>query len=167
LESLDPEELEKHRKVLFAQALNLTGDSDEAEDLVQQTFLKALEVKDRYDDNDPYLGPSLSLILKNLFYDELRKRKRHGGEFVDIEDVDFSGEDEDFTDFEKKERLQKAISELPEKLKKPMELQLKGYDLKSIAKELNATVQQVKNWMYDARKLLAKNPEILDYALGA
>tara|TARA_B100001059_G_C17601024_1_gene459547 strand:- start:28 stop:630 length:603 start_codon:yes stop_codon:yes gene_type:complete len=64
-------------------ALALTQDLDKAADLVQQTLYKLLHKKDELQD-EPDLLPLAITILKNLFYDDVRKKK----EYQLSEDVD-------------------------------------------------------------------------------
>jgi|GEM_PF-5909973 len=66
---------------LRAFAISLCGDADRADDLVQDTLLRALANIDRFE-----LGTNLNAwlftILRNLFHSEYRKRRR------EVEDVD-------------------------------------------------------------------------------
>ena len=54
-------------------ALTLTRDLDKAADLVQQTLYKLLHKKDELQE-EPNLLPLAITILKNLFYDDVRKK---------------------------------------------------------------------------------------------
>jgi RNA polymerase sigma-70 factor (ECF subfamily) len=62
-------------------ALFLTGNSDRADDLVQDTIVKAWASIDRFE-RGTNLNTWLFTILRNLFYSECRKRKR------EVEDAD-------------------------------------------------------------------------------
>ena len=57
-------------------ALTLTRDLDKAADLVQQTLYKLLHKKDELQ-KEPNLLPLAITILKNLFYDDVRKKKEY------------------------------------------------------------------------------------------
>ena len=57
-------------------ALTLTRDLDKAADLVQQTLYKLLHKKDELQE-EPNLLPLAITILKNLFYDDVRKKKEY------------------------------------------------------------------------------------------
>jgi len=57
-------------------ALTLTRDIDKAADLVQQTLYKLLHKKDELQD-EPDLLPLAITILKNLFYDDVKKKKEY------------------------------------------------------------------------------------------
>ncbi len=66
---------------LRAFAVSLTGSFDRADDLVQDTLLRALSHIDRFE-RGTNLNAWLFTILRNLFHSEYRKRKR------EVEDVD-------------------------------------------------------------------------------
>jgi RNA polymerase sigma-70 factor (ECF subfamily) len=66
---------------LRAFALSLVGDADRADDLVQDTILRALQKRDRFEPGTKLQAWVLTL-MRNLFYSEYRKRKR------EVEDVD-------------------------------------------------------------------------------
>ena len=66
---------------LRAFAISLTGDVAKADDLVQDTLLRALSNLDRFEPGTN-MRAWLFTILRNLFHTEFRKRRR------EIEDVD-------------------------------------------------------------------------------
>jgi len=66
---------------LRAFAQSLVGDRNRADDLVQDTLLRAWQYRDRFEP-DTNLQAWLITMLRNLFYSECRKRKR------EVEDVD-------------------------------------------------------------------------------
>ncbi len=66
---------------LRAFALSLVGDRDRADDLVQDTILRALQKQDRFEPGTN-VQAWLFTILRNLFYSDYRRRKR------EVEDVD-------------------------------------------------------------------------------
>lgn len=64
-----------HQQYLFRGAVSLTGSRAEAEDLVQETLLKAYRAFERLrPDSD--IRPWLMCILRNTFISSWRKRKR-------------------------------------------------------------------------------------------
>ncbi|MGI3212951.1 sigma-70 family RNA polymerase sigma factor [Roseovarius tibetensis] len=75
--------LPQHTELLRRRALKLTGNAHRAEDLVQDTLLKAWANRDRYRP-DTGLRPWLFTILRNTFLSGLRKSRR---EVEDIDDV--------------------------------------------------------------------------------
>lgn len=73
MESLG-ESLEAHRRALFGLCYRMTGSAAEADDLVQETFRRALE-RPPNDRNAP-MRPWLIKVATNLCIDALRRRKR-------------------------------------------------------------------------------------------
>lgn len=65
--------LVKHQPNLKAFACSLARDADVADDLVQETFARALKYRERFE-QDTNLRAWLFTILKNLFRTNLRKR---------------------------------------------------------------------------------------------
>ncbi len=78
-------ELLAAQSTLRAFAISLSGNVDRADDLVQETFLRALESWESFQEGT--LMPAwLNTILRNLFRSEYRKRRR------EVEDTDGSYE---------------------------------------------------------------------------
>jgi RNA polymerase sigma-70 factor (ECF subfamily) len=68
--------LDGHRRFLWALAYRMTGSASDAEDIVQETFIRALEHPPR-DTSAPW-RPWLVRVAMNLSRDQLRKRRRRG-----------------------------------------------------------------------------------------
>src|ERR1700761_9705701 len=71
---LDPEDLGDHIDRLYRAARSLTGSREEAEDLVQETFVRVLQ-KPRLLRSDDDLGYLLR-VLRNTFFSRLRAAAR-------------------------------------------------------------------------------------------
>jgi RNA polymerase sigma-70 factor (ECF subfamily) len=76
-----------HRANLFNFALKLTGDSDDAEDLVQETYLRAFRFFDKFQEGTNCKA-WLFRILKNLFINRY-KQIQNSPEKIDYEDVEY------------------------------------------------------------------------------
>lgn len=61
---------------VYRMALQLARHPDEAGDLVQETYLKALRAADRYEPQGGGIRPWLFKILHNIFYTRVGKAKR-------------------------------------------------------------------------------------------
>ena len=66
----------EHFEAVYRLALQLVRHPDEASDLVQETYLKALRVADRFEEQGGGIRPWLFKILHNVFYTRLAKSKR-------------------------------------------------------------------------------------------
>jgi RNA polymerase sigma-70 factor (ECF subfamily) len=69
-------ELSSHREALWKLCYRMTGSAAEADDLVQETFRRALEAPPADQERD--LRPWLTRVAVNLSRDALRARKRRG-----------------------------------------------------------------------------------------
>jgi RNA polymerase sigma-70 factor (ECF subfamily) len=68
--------LDASRKRLYEQAMRLTrGKSADAEDLVQETLLRAMQWRDSFRQNES-LGPWLRAILFHTFVNDYRRKRR-------------------------------------------------------------------------------------------
>ncbi len=65
-----------HFEAVYRLALQLARHPDEASDLVQETYLKALRVAERFEEHGGGIRPWLFKILHNVFYTRLAKAKR-------------------------------------------------------------------------------------------
>ncbi len=70
------ETLETDRRLLWGLCYRMTGNAADADDLVQETFVRAIEKPPRR--RDEQLRPWLMRVAINLSRDLLRRRKRHG-----------------------------------------------------------------------------------------
>jgi RNA polymerase sigma-70 factor (ECF subfamily) len=80
--------VERHSVRLFQLAYRMTGNEQDAEDVVQITFLRAYQQMARFESRAS-VGTWLHRIAVNASLDLLRKRKRHG-EHESIGDLDLA-----------------------------------------------------------------------------
>lgn len=73
----------EHMDSLYRMAMHLSGHPDEANDLVQETYLKAFRVADRYEERGGGIRPWLFKILHNVFFSKIAKAKREGTGYED------------------------------------------------------------------------------------
>jgi len=66
----------EHLNAVYRMAMQLVRHPDEASDLVQETFLKALRVAERFEERGGGIRPWLFKILHNVFYTRLNQAKR-------------------------------------------------------------------------------------------
>jgi RNA polymerase sigma-70 factor, ECF subfamily len=69
--------VERHSRNLFRLAFRMTGHSQDAEDVVQETFLRAYRQLSKFDDRASF-GTWLYRIASNCALDLIRSRKRRG-----------------------------------------------------------------------------------------
>ena len=116
---------EQHAELVYRFLLRLCGDARLAEDLMQDTFLKAMQNVDRFDNRCKFTT-WLCQIAKNTYYDSLRKKKNHSMEELP-DDLD-SGQsfEEQILDNESALEIRKLIHRLPEPYKEVFLLRFYG-----------------------------------------
>ncbi len=139
-------------------AMMLTANKDDAQDLLQDTTLKALDNQDKYIDNVNFKGWVLT-IMRNIFINNYRKVVRSQTIIDKTEDLyhlnlsQDSGFDTPEGAFTIKE-INGAINNLSNDLKMPFSLFLAGYKYNEIADKLNLPLGTVKSRIFFARQEL-------------
>lgn len=127
---------------MFAVAMRFVKDAMEAEDIVQEAFIKAFTKLHQYKAEVTF-GAWLKRIVVNKSIDLLKSKKQHMLELdeVHLKVVDSSYEDEWLVDdIITLEDVREAIDKLPEKYQYVVMLYLiEGYDHQEIAEILNIT----------------------------
>jgi RNA polymerase sigma-70 factor (ECF subfamily) len=161
-----------HLDVLYRVALRLTGNPSDADDLVQETMLKAYRAWEQYQQGTNAKAWLLT-ILRHAFINEYRRRARHP-ETTDIDAIEpfavFSEiQDDDpqgaFFDRIVDDEVLRAIDELPEAFRETLVLSdVEGMSYQEIAGILEVPVGTVKSRLFRARQLL--QGKLYDYAVG-
>jgi RNA polymerase sigma-70 factor, ECF subfamily len=135
----------------------LAGSNVEPDDILQETFLKAIKSVDDFEGKSGYYTWLYS-IARNLSIDEFRKQKYEKNrssqpiEEFEIESDQFDSESER----EEILMLRKAISELPELLRSVVVMKaIDGLSYPEISEVTGVNIQTLKNRMFRARKELA------------
>jgi RNA polymerase sigma-70 factor (ECF subfamily) len=79
--------VERHSRALFGLAFRMTGNAHDAEDVVQEAFLKAYRGLDRFDERSQF-GSWLYRIAANCAFDVLRARHRRDGRVESMHEGD-------------------------------------------------------------------------------
>ena len=144
-------------------ATTLTGNSEDANDLMQDTYLKALKNRDKYQD-DTNLKAWTYTIMKNTFINNYRKTRNINSIMDNTDDLfnlniqhksDFPTPD---SEFQTKE-IQNKISQLNENQRIPFELYHSGYKYHEIADRLNISIGTVKSRIFLSRQKLMDSLE--------
>ncbi|MCM1544667.1 MAG: RNA polymerase sigma factor [Ruminococcus sp.] len=152
----------KYGKRLYGLCVTLCADAFDADDLYQETWLKALRRIEQYDPSKPFEA-WLTSICVNTYRDLSRRKKRSPmfDGFTSTEDKDKAiadvsqPEKEDFSD------LHDAINRLPEKLRITVILHyFHDLDEKRTAAALSIPNGTVKSRLNKAKKLLRKELDI-------
>ena len=147
-------------------ALSLTSDSEGADDLLQETFLKALTYREKFAQNTNFKA-WIYTIMKNTFINDYRRnvktKNTFDGSGSDLhllysKDVVDPGPDSQFSSKE----INKTIDELEDEYRVPFTMFLDGFKYKEIAEELDLPLGTVKSRIFFTRKKLEKS--LKDYA---
>ena len=142
-------------------AMMLTANKDDAQDLMQDTTLKALDNHEKYVDNVNFKGWVLT-IMRNIFINNYRKVIRSQTVIDKTEDLyhlnlsQDSGLDTPEGAFTIKE-INQAISNLNHDLKMPFSLFLAGYKYNEISEKLKLPLGTVKSRIFFARQELQRH----------
>jgi RNA polymerase sigma-70 factor (ECF subfamily) len=164
-----------HIDSLYNFALKLTGNVTEAEDLVQETYLKAYRFFHKYKKNT-YIKAWLFSILKNTFINIYRRKKKESEKidfnsvekFIDqLTDTNSSIFKDDISNDMLKDILNDevklAVDALPEEFRTVILLfDIEGFSYQEIAGILGCPVGTVMSRLHRGRKILYKN--LTDYA---
>jgi len=161
-----------HLAALYRVGLRLTGNAADADDLVQETMLKAFRSWDQYQPGTNAKGWLLT-ILRNSFINEYRRRTRHP-ETVDVDTIepfavfqDIQEEDPQGAFFDKivDDEVLKAIDGLPDAFRETVVLSdVEGMSYQEIGKILGIPVGTVKSRLFRARQML--QGKLYDFAVG-
>lgn len=150
-----------HKDQLYRLCLYLEKNIDRAEDLFQDTWVKALEKIHTYDTSRDFY-PWLTQIAVNTYRDKLRrlklelKRRCYVPEGV-MEETYSNGENLESTFFHKEElrAVMEGIQQLPDKYKLPLLLIMEEkLSYKEVSDILEISEKLVKSRIYEGRQKL-------------
>lgn len=162
-----------HMDAVYNFALRMTGDEDDADDLVQETYMKAFRFFDKFE-KGTNCKAWLFRILKNSFINDYRKQTKEPNK-VDYDDVQNFYENIKSNEVESKhyeldafsnlldDDISKAITELPEDFRTVIILNdIEGFTYEEIADFVDIPVGTVRSRLHRARKMLYV--QLFDYA---
>ena len=142
-------------------ALSLTSNKDDADDLFQETYLKAFTYKERMKDYNN-LKAWIYTIMKNTFINQYRrihksstkisysdepfKMENASQKYVVAPDVELSVKE-----------IKEVIDQLDDQFKIPFSMYVDGFKYHEIAEENGIFIGTVKSRIFHARKKLMEN----------
>ncbi len=146
-----------YAKAMYNVCLRITGDTLEAEDVLQEAFLIAFEKIETYR-NEAAFGAWLKKIVVHAALNQVRKRR------FQFSDIDGNEDYKDESSYEviaaeeisyQAEQIRKAIAQLPDGFRIVFSLYLlEGYDHQEIAEILGISVSTSKSQYNRAKKKL-------------
>ena len=155
---------------LYRTGLRMTRSEPEAEDLVQETYIKAFRHRDQFTPGTN-LKAWLFRILTNTFINQYR-RKAARPETTELDDVDESilyrhmrdrspgsaspDPEAELIDNTLSSEVKEALEALPEKFRTTVLLDVEGFSYKEIAQMLDIPIGTVMSRLHRGRKFLQK-----------
>lgn len=138
-------------------ALNLTKNIQDAEDLFQETALRALKNKDKFRPGTNFKAWSFT-IMKNIFINNYRKKMKKNTIIDGTDNMYFINSGAIVKNDAESNILMKELFEMIENLedalKIPFQLHFEGFKYQEIADQLELPLGTVKSRIFFARKLL-------------
>ncbi len=143
---------------LLSFALKLTTNKEEAQDLVQDTTLKALNNEEKFVENTNFKGWMLT-IMRNIFINNYRKSVRENTMVDSSEDLYHLNLSQD-SGLETPDgayavsEISTILAKFPADFRKPFSMHVAGYKYEEISEKLSMPLGTVKSRIFFTRKRL-------------
>jgi RNA polymerase sigma-70 factor (ECF subfamily) len=139
-------------------AFNFTTNEEDAQDLLQETFLKAMKAKEKFRD-DTNLFAWTSTIMKNTYINHYRRKSLYRKAFDDKgPDIAVMEYQKDMvqpaSSYSEINEIVRMIDTIEDVYKIPFNMHVEGFKYKEIALKLNLKIGTVKSRIFFARKKL-------------
>jgi RNA polymerase sigma-70 factor (ECF subfamily) len=153
--------VQRHSRSVFRLAYRMTGNEFDAEDVVQETFLRAYKQLDHYESRSSF-GTWIYRIASNYALDLIRSRKRHtdrrviadhedGGDILDHVKAPEPGQDRVYYSAQLREKLQCALGDLSDQERTAFLLRhFEGKSIDEIGAVLSLGTSATKNSIFRA-----------------
>lgn len=150
------ERLERYRRRLFGYAYSLTGDREDADDLLQECALRALAASST-PESEPACRAWLFRVMRNAWID--RTRRRHTACTVEFDEETLEPEEKPQWDFDRSLidtiAIHQAMQKLPVSYREIISLvDLVGFSYAEVATLLDVPAGTVMSRLSRARKAL-------------
>ena len=139
------------QQMLYREAYRMLGDRFEAEDAVQNLYVRLWEQKDRLDD---LASPKEYCLraLKNICIDRWRKMRTRDEEVDFVEEISEANAPPEAEGEEAEEFVNHFLATLPERQQRVMTMQMQGSSIEEIAEVTRLTEGNVKVMLSRIRK---------------
>jgi RNA polymerase sigma-70 factor (ECF subfamily) len=138
-------------------AYRLTSNKEDAMDLCQETFLKAMLYKAKFTHNN--LKAWVFTIMKNLFINNYRrsvKQREWIAHETNIKMKRVNVSHDNPVSYQNYMDIVQELNRLEPSVKVPFEMFVKGYKYREIADELNLPIGTIKSRIFHGRRILMK-----------
>jgi RNA polymerase sigma-70 factor, ECF subfamily len=153
---------------LLGFALSLTHNRDEAQDVLQETMVRAISSRDKFAENTNFKAWVFT-IMRNIFINDYRRVAREQSIITRTDDLyqldrpaepGFSSPEGVMSVNE----IHKVLGRLNKEMKQPFMLYLLGYKYNEIAEKMQIPLGTVKSRIFLARKFLMEELKDFRYA---
>jgi RNA polymerase sigma-70 factor, ECF subfamily len=156
----------RHRDKIYARALSMMRNEDEALDLSQEAWVKGWQRLNQFQ-GDAKFGTWMTRIVINLCLDQLRKRKRQQTESIEEMDEESGGVErqmpvvvtnptEGLERGELRKRIDQALGQLSEEHRTVLVLhEFEEMEYKEIARTMDCSIGTVMSRLFYARRKMA------------
>lgn len=146
---------QEYNNLLFAFALRLTRSRQDAEDLVQETAIKAYRYRDSFAEGTNFKS-WISTIMRNTFINNYRKAKTRSHlnyatdevtANIEVKNVVANSGEQNL----RMQEMKRMLNSMGEIYSVPFLMFYKGYEYQEIAEELNIPIGTVKSRIFSAR----------------
>ena len=147
-----------YQKNLKGFAYSLVADRDEALDLVQETYLKAISYHEKLSDYSNLKVWTMT-IMKNIFINKYRRSVKNRNILNEKQavmterDKGFDSVDSYYTHNE----LNNVVNKLKNEIKEPFMMYVDGFKYAEIAEEMGINIGTVKSRIFAARRRLMED----------
>lgn len=158
-------ELVGAQEELLRFAYKLTANHEDANDLLQETSLKALDNEDKYEPQTNFKG-WIYTIMRNIFINNYRRIVREQT-FVDTTDNQYHlnlSHDDAFESTESAydlKEMRRIVNNLPKEYRVPFSMHIAGFKYREIAEKLGLPIGTVKSRIFFTRQRLQE--ELKDF----
>jgi RNA polymerase sigma-70 factor (ECF subfamily) len=151
--------IRRHQRRIFALAIRFLGNAADAEDLVQETFLRAWRAMDTFDVARPF-APWLVRIASNLALTELRRGRGRTEELSESLVAEDPSPEEVTEQHRVAESVRRAVATIPEDQRMILLLRVvEELSYREIASTLDVPIGTVMSRLSRARETLRKRVE--------
>ena len=152
--------------VLKPHAMRLTRDINDAEDLIQETIVRALTNEDKFQEGTN-IKAWLFTIMKNIFINDYRKKSKRNTVIDTTDNLYYLNASTTISNAGERafvmNDIRNALMKISNELRVPFLMHYKGYKYHEIAEQLNLPLGTVKSRIFFARKEL-KDLLVKDYS---
>ncbi len=151
-------EVKMATSILKPHALRLTRDMNDAEDLIQETIVRALTNEDKFQEGTN-IRAWLFTIMKNIFINDYRKKVKRNTVIDSTDNLYYLNASSTISNAGERtfvmNDIRNALLKISNELRIPFLMHYKGYKYHEIAEQLNLPLGTVKSRIFFARKELA------------